>query len=278
MAMEIEVANTATEPADGAIAAGLSAADIINGDGCSGTSISSQGDVPVEPTEEEISSTLVASDSDESTSTTMPEVNIAEQRRIAEETYAIELHQAKEDHSAAAILRSECEVILKEAKADEKAALKKVQNLISRGPAYPQQLSKIEAAVENDKETKSAIQVDDPNADTTWKLIPTSQVIDGIKVMGAKKAEKIIDLAPTLGDLEELRAAASKAFKPFASVLPQGVGKNMADEIEERILTTISKHCVNLEAAKSDEPVEDEPELEPEEAESQPEYVDVDDL
>lgn len=280
MAMEIEVANTATEPAEGAIAAGLSAADIINGDGCPATSISNQGDVPVEPTDDEISSTLVASDSDdESTSTTMPEVDIAEQRRIAEVTFDLELHQAKEDHSAAAIHRSECEAELKEAKADEKAALKKIQNLIARGPAYPQQITKIEAAVANDKETKSAIQVDDPNADVTWKLIPITSIIEGIKGMGKKKADAIVELVPTLGDWEELRAQAGKAFKPLASVLPKGIGQSMADEIEERVYAAIKKHTDALNTAKGDEPVEDdELELETEEAESQPEYVDVDDL
>lgn len=268
MAMEIEVASTATEPADGAIAAGLSASEIVNGDGCSATSISNQGDVPIEP-----------SDSDESTSTTMPEIDLAEQRRIAEQTHALELQQAKEEHSAAAILRSEREVILKEAKADEKVALKKVQNLISRGPAYPQQFSKIEAAVENDKETKSAIQVDDPNADTTWKLIPISSIIDGIKGMGKKKAETIVELVPTLGDWEELRAQAGKAFKPLASVLPKGIGQSMADEIEERVYVAIKKHTDALNSARDGEPVEDdEPDLETEEAESQSEYVDVDDL
>lgn len=284
MAMEIEVADVSpsTEPADGAIAAGLSAADIVNGDGVTSTA-SSQGSVPVEPEPEEITSTLVDTDDDESTSTTLPEINLEEQRRLAESAFEIELAEAKESHSAAAILRSECESELKEAKADEKAALKKVQNLLNRGPSYPQQITKIEQAVANDKDSPSAIQVDDANADVTWKLIPTSSLIEGIKGMGDAKAEKIIDLAPTLGDLEELRAAAGKAHKPFASVLPKGIGRNMADELEERILTVVSKHCLALASASASEDdlveADDDDDLEIEEVSgSQPEYMDVDDL
>jgi hypothetical protein len=195
----------------------------------------------------------------------MEETTMQERRLLAEQQHQIEISAAKEDHFSLAVKRSELENELKDIKADEKAALRNLRNLIKRGPNYPQPKSKIDEAVATGGE-RSAITVDDPAADDTWKLIPTSTIIDGIKGMGAKKAEAIISLAPTLGDLEELRAKAGIAHKPFATVLPKGVGGGMADELEERILDTTAKHMkglatpvVAVEAVATEAGVEDQP-------------------
>jgi hypothetical protein len=264
MAMEIDVADmpAASTPTP---EAATNAATIINGDGSesglvASTFTSDSQGVELEP--EQTASTLVdsASDASESTTSTLdaPELSdeeIAAQRLVAEENWKAEMDSVKEEMAELALKRSAAEVDLKELKASEKAALKSLRALIARGPSYPEiktaQQAKIDAAVANDKETPSAIVVDDANADVTWKAIPTKDVIgDGIKGMGDKKLEAILDLAPTLGDLEELRAAASKACKPFGSVLPKGVGRGMADEIEERCMNAIAKHCANIKAAK----------------------------
>ena len=143
-------------------------------------------------------------------------------------------------------------------------------NLLRNGPAYPVKQSQIEKAVQSAGEP-SAIVVDDPSADTTWRLIPTSEIIMGIKGMGQKKVDAITALAPTLGDLEELRGAAGKAMKPFGSVLPRGIGGAMADEIEERILTKMQSHMQAIERAS--EAVE-EAEVEDVEVESEPVSLD----
>lgn len=270
MAMEFEVADvgnisSASQPGEGAIAAGLDAATIVNGDGelkgvpqpqvsqgeGTGGTESSTAPAPSAPSPDDISSSLVESATDESVTTSdaidTPPLDESEQKLLAERAYEIEISSAKEEHFTLAVNRSNLEAELKDAKADEKAALKNLKNLLRRGPNYTKPVSKVEEAIAQSE--PSAIQVDDANADTTWKQIPTSQIIDGIKGMGAKKAAAIIDLAPTLGDLEELRAAASLAHKQFKELLPKGVGSAMADEMEERILTVIGKHCAALESA-----------------------------
>ena len=318
MAMEFEVADvgnisSASQPGEGAIAAGMSAATIVNGDGElkdvlqpqvsqgeGNESATAPSPEPSAPSPDNITSSLVESNgsTEESFITSeslgLPPIDETQQKLLAERAYEIEISSAKEDHFTLAVNRSNLEAELKDAKADEKAALKNLKNLLRRGPNYTKPVSKVEEAIAQSE--PSAIQVDDANADTTWKQIPTSQIIDGIKGMGAKKAAAIIDLAPTLGDLEELRAAASLAHKQFKELLPKGVGSAMADEMEERILTVIGKHCAALESAgdvaaevaeaEAEAETPSQPEGEPEavaavEAEavkSEPTYTDVTDL
>jgi len=308
MAMEFEVADvgnisSASQPGEGAIAAGMSAAVIVNGDGElknapqpqvsqgeSSESSTEPSPEPSAPSPDNITSSLVESATDESV-TASDAIDV--QKLLAERAYEIEISSAKEDHFTLAVNRSNLEAELKDAKADEKAALKNLKNLLRRGPNYTKPVSKVEEAIAQSE--PSAIQVDDANADTTWKQIPTSQIIDGIKGMGAKKAAAIIERAPTLGDLEELRAAASLAHKQFKELLPKGVGSAMADEMEERILTAVGKHCAALESAgdvaaeavaevveeaeaKSPSQPEGEPEAEAEIAKGEPTYTDVTDL
>lgn len=74
-----------------------------------------------------------------------------------------------------------------------------------------------------------------------WESVPTAELLDGIKGLGAKKLEAIIDLAPTAGKLEELRGEASRAFKPFREVLPKGCGQAIADAIEDRLVQLVAK-------------------------------------
>lgn len=167
----------------------------------------------------------------------------------AEATHLHNISEAKEGYSSLALRRSELESELKDLKADEKAALRGLSNLIARGPNYPQPKSKIDEAVAAAGE-RSAIVVDDPNEDKTWMLIETASILDGIKGMGGKKAEAIISLAPTLGDLEELRAKAGLAHKPYSSVLPKGIGENLADEIQERVYLAMKRHKEELAKAK----------------------------
>ena len=317
MAMEFEVADvgnisSASQPGEGAIAAGMSAAVIVNGDGElkgvlqpqvsqgeGNESATAQSPAPPAPSPDNITSSLVESNgsTEESFITSeslgLPPIDETQQKLLAERAYEIEISSAKEDHFTLAVNRSNLEAELKDAKADEKAALKNLKNLLRRGPNYAKPVSKIDEAIAQSE--PSSIQVDDANADTTWKQIPTSQIIDGIKGMGAKKAAAIIDSAPTLGDLEELRAAASLAHKQFKELLPKGVGSAMADEMEERILTAVGKHCAALESAgdvaaeavaevveeaeaKSPSQPEGEPEAEAEIAKGEPTYTDVTDL
>lgn len=261
MAMEIEYADIDTDDTPTPFDTD-DAASIVNGNGCVDADASMDAaansqaldagiaDLVIDNQEEwqqahDTSAAIALSDLVAGDSATMDE-----RRAAAEEMHVLEISDAKEEHFSLAVKRSELEAALKECKSEEKAALKNLKNLIRRGPSYPQPATAIEQAVagvgNGSGNGTSAIQVDDPSEDQTWRLIPTSQVIDGIKGMGAKKAEAIISLAPTLGDLEELRAQAGMAFKPLASVLPKGVGGTLADDIEERIFDAMKKHKEQL--------------------------------
>lgn len=260
MAMEIEYTDVdEAEPNWDITADDIDAADIVNGNGEHASSAADDGvgdDGMAEGFADAAAGAAVnqgggAIDDDNTIledDAELSEADMAAARERAEWLHDKELADAKEEHFNLAVKRSELENDLKEYRADEKAALKNLKNLIRRGPNYPQSKSKIESAVSSAVAGPSAIQVDDPTADQSWREIPTSEIISGLKGMGEKKAEAIIGLAPTLGDLEELRAQASLAYATFASVLPKGVGGGLADEIEERILTRISRHVLDRAA------------------------------
>lgn len=74
-----------------------------------------------------------------------------------------------------------------------------------------------------------------------WKRLPTVELLDGVKGLGATKLTDICEMAPTVGDLEKLRAEASQEHLPFKAKLPKGCGQKVADVIEERLVTHYSK-------------------------------------
>lgn len=74
-----------------------------------------------------------------------------------------------------------------------------------------------------------------------WRNTPTAELLAGIKGLGEKKLEAIVEIAPTAGKLESLRGEASMEHKQFKDVLPKGCGDAMADEIENRLIEHISK-------------------------------------
>jgi hypothetical protein len=208
---------------------------------------------------------------------------MAEGRHKAEWEHEHEVATAKESHTQASLARQAAEEVFKAAKATEKACLSELSALINRGPDYPKPINQggdadpIAAAVRNDKDSRP-IPVDDPNADQSWRAIPTSEILDGIKGMGDKKRDSILSLIPTMGDFEDLRGQASIAHKPFRSVLPKGVGQGMADEIEERALSRMRKHQLSIESTRPvnqvvEDPVEIEVDVdvEYEDAETEPE-------
>lgn len=74
-----------------------------------------------------------------------------------------------------------------------------------------------------------------------WRAMETGTLLDGLKGLGKKKLEALVDSAPTAGDLEDLRGEASRAHKHFREVLPDGFGEKIADAIEERLLDHVAK-------------------------------------
>ena len=123
---------------------------------------------------------------------------------------------------------------------EAKEVLKGQQALLAR---YSSQLADIMDGHPLPRNPNAAAEtVNDASADYAtagsgnWRDMPTRDLLDGIKGMGAKKLDAICDLAPTVGKLEELRCDASRAHKLFKEVLPKGCGEAMADEIENRLI------------------------------------------
>lgn len=73
--------------------------------------------------------------------------------------------------------------------------------------------------------------------DTSWRSVPSEDLgLSKIKGFGKKKLSTFLEQCPTLGHIEDLRAEASKQFKPFAAMLTKGIGEGLASEIEEKLL------------------------------------------
>jgi hypothetical protein len=72
---------------------------------------------------------------------------------------------------------------------------------------------------------------------TSWRDVSIAVLnLPTISGMGKTKREKLIERVGTLGQLEKLRQQAIEEHRPLCALLPKGVGKDLADEIEERYL------------------------------------------
>lgn len=89
----------------------------------------------------------------------------------------------------------------------------------------------------------------DPDA---WRKKPTAELLEGIKGIGKKKLEALVELAPTVGELEDLRGKCGGVFK---SVLPKGFGEAAADAIEDALL----EYTKTIPVPESDDPKDAEP-------------------
>lgn len=107
------------------------------------------------------------------------------------------------------------------------ATLLRERRLPDRKLDMSNQVPKLEA--KSSDEGKSLASDTYPEA---WRAIPTSVVLDSIVGLGKKKKEKVLEVAPTLGQLEDLRAKASSDFMQFHELLPKGIGENVGDEID----------------------------------------------
>lgn len=78
--------------------------------------------------------------------------------------------------------------------------------------------------------------VADSDADD-WRQISTLDLfVHPIKGIGDKKIQAIVELCPTLGDLETLRTKVGSEADSFHKLLPKGIGVDAAQDIEDRLL------------------------------------------
>jgi hypothetical protein len=134
-----------------------------------------------------------------------------------------------------ALMRQRIEDELKEIKQEEKALLKKLQRLMNRDLE--------EETKQPDKQTDPTVDESQPmlpfevNSDASvtdrWEKISAETVLSHIPKLSAKKKEALMDVFQNLKQMEDLRGDASRQFKHFSELLPEGIGKVLADQLEE---------------------------------------------
>lgn len=153
--------------------------------------------------------------------------------------------------------RLELDVSLSEAKAkqeetesllaDDRAAVREIESQIKEIDSQfldaSRKLVKIAkggALLELDKHTQpegsvaTASNLNAAEEDESWRAHPTSAllaVIPGVK----KKKEMLIEVAPTVGQVQDMRQQASLDHKSFKSVMPKGCGESFADQVEDAV-------------------------------------------
>lgn len=137
--------------------------------------------------------------------------------------------------------------LTKEAKAEYKQCLSDLMDGEKKGPELPKKPEcityerflelKEQASKSGDGEGGEVkpLALYQPNQDEEWKSVPTSRIFEGktIKGLGPKKIEAVCDVAPTIGELEELRNQASLKHLHFCKMLPKGIGEELADAIQD---------------------------------------------
>lgn len=111
----------------------------------------------------------------------------------------------------------------------------------------PLPIDRVKEAREKQKATaaKVAIAAGGDAIDDDWRKVPTADLVDGVEGMGAKKLDALVTLAPTAGDLEDLRGQSSKAHQSFKEVLPDGFGQTLADRLEDRLIECVARGAMS---------------------------------
>lgn len=86
-----------------------------------------------------------------------------------------------------------------------------------------------------------------PTGDYSGLSAPISELWKTpIPRFGDKKKASLLEACPTIGDFEKLREQAGRSFKPLSELLPDFIGQDMADELEERQLTWLKQNASRL--------------------------------
>jgi len=136
-----------------------------------------------------------------------------------------------------ALMRQRIEEELKEVKQTEKNLLKKLQRLMNRDYETEVEGDKKPTAKETESQPMLPFEptertdkvVDDPD----WWMTSAATVLADVPRLGENKRDALLAICSDLKDLEDLRGEASRKFKHFSEVLPDGIGKALADAIEE---------------------------------------------
>lgn len=115
------------------------------------------------------------------------------------------------------------------------------------------ELRSLKQATEGSLEVTFASEASDaPAGSLAWRDVSVTELgLHLIKGFGEKKRGLFREHVPTIGALEDLREQASKTGCHLSDLLPKGVGREIADEIEESQLRWLT---VNRDRVASEEP------------------------
>jgi hypothetical protein len=135
---------------------------------------------------------------------------------------------------------------LKEVRQQHKSVISFLEDLNKTGPDYPErpikgQAPKPPAPPAEPASTKPVKK--QPNVDESWKKIKAETFLTlEIEGMGQKKLDTLLHEHPTLGDWVELQTEASKKCMHLSKLLPKGVGKKLADSIDDAVMEAFASH------------------------------------
>ena len=146
---------------------------------------------------------------------------------------------------------------------DEQVA--KLRSAISTGADQPM-LPTMDDEDEHDEqpsaqEPSDETPAEDPSVEerTYWREIPITDLdLDSVPRLGRTGRARLIETVPTLGALEDLRAAAEADKKHLAKKLPKGLGEPTADRLIELHLQKITPYQT-AEPEADPEPQTDQP-------------------
>lgn len=110
---------------------------------------------------------------------------------------------------------------------------------ISQGKTFPAPAKPVVTTEAATTITEAQAVTTEATESTAWRDVPTATLLDGVQGLGKKKLETLVDIAPTAGALEDLRATSNGVFK---SVLPKGFGDKVASAIEDALLNCQTNH------------------------------------
>jgi hypothetical protein len=200
----------------------------------------------------ESDTTTTTSPVNESEYTPEAQAELQRLRAEAQSEYEQRLDESKEAHAQASIRVMEIAKDLKEAKREQKEALEEFFNLQLSGPQLPTSLPLAGSKKKKKGDQSSDIKPlgDDLErlieSDLTWRDIPIAEVLSGIPGLGTKKYDAIVSSFSNLGQLEDARGQASREFKEFREVMPEGIGPSLTDKLQERIFDLMKSHFAKV--------------------------------
>ncbi len=166
-------------------------------------------------------------------------------------------HKTEQEQIALALEVKRISDELKEVRQSHKSVIATLEDLNKLGPDYPERPVKgkpVSPVKQPSKPPNQPAEVSSGspvpanpapvNTDESWRTIKSDTFLTlGIEGMGQKKLDTLLHEYPTLGDLVDLQTEASKKCLHLCKLLPKGIGKKLADSIDNAVMDAFAKHC-----------------------------------